>query len=1007
MVLQVPSFKQSLKFIISLVAFCVFLGNFSGWQPCISGALAATGGSISGTVVNGASEAVSGVSVMAYDPWGGGSGGGAITGADGTYTITGLNNGAYKILFSPTNQYASQFYNNKILFREAALVPVVVGSTTTDINATLNLGGTITGKVTNSLSEGIGSISVYAYDYATGAHVGHAATSVDGTYTINNLPAGNYKVFFTSVSYLPKYFNDKSIPSTADPVTVVAGNTTSDINVTLTATEPRGGISGTIKNGGGIGISGVTVLAYNATTGVTAGNATSSNGAYAITGLPSGNYKIRFSANSTGYVSQYFDSKNTFTSGTSVLVTAGNTTIGIDVTLETGGIIAGTVSDATSSNIGSFSVSAYDATTNLSVGIASVNSTTGSYSISGLPSGNYKLRFTPTLTSYSITWYNSKTSQTAADSVAVTAGTTTSEINVTMLPSGSISGQVTDGVSGIPGIQVYAFNSRDELVTSNVTDAAGNYSFTRLPEGSYKIRFQEKPSQSGYYAIGYALKVYSNPDVNAVNMSQGTLIPVSASSPATGIDAVLLKNTGSISGAITDAITELPIKTCTVRVIDSNGNFINSASSDIDGAYTVKGVPTGTHKVEFLCAGRYANQWYPSKGDFASASTVSVAAPADTPQINASLIAGTGIYLPVVVRDFGLTRVNTSSKSVLNVTNFSTLDLAIGNLSITGTDFTLLSDECSGVTLPVSGSCTILVSFSPTSNGEKNGSVIIPSNASNTAPVSIPIKGTGIMAPSYTIRSSVSGGIGDINCTPTVSQGDNAICDISPAKNYHLTSLSDNGVEKFDVVTSGVYNLNNVNADHEIISTFAPDLFALTVKVFGSGSGSISSKPQGISCSTGTCSNNFQYGQLVSLYNTSNNVSSFGEWGGSCSGPGDCSITIDGPKDVTATFNLTPKAMNVTTGTPYPTLLTALTEAKDGAEIQILDTQFDGVIVIDKSLTLHGGRNTFFNAWSGLPSVFNDGLTVDKGISTAENIDIISKLSVLNGSLKVIGVRVR
>jgi hypothetical protein len=74
---------------------------------------------------------------------------------------------------------------------------------------------------------------------------------------------------------------------------------------------------------------------------------------------------------------------------------------------------------------------------------------------------------------------------------------------------------------------------------------------------------------------------------------------------------------------------------------------------------------------------------------------------------------------------------------------------------------------------------------------------------------------------------------------------------------------------------------------------------SLTVSV--TGSGTVTSNPSGISCSS-TCSHTFTGGSPVTLTPTPANGWAFSSWGGACSGSGGCTVTMNAAESVTATF---------------------------------------------------------------------------------------------------------
>ena len=93
-----------------------------------------------------------------------------------------------------------------------------------------------------------------------------------------------------------------------------------------------------------------------------------------------------------------------------------------------------------------------------------------------------------------------------------------------------------------------------------------------------------------------------------------------------------------------------------------------------------------------------------------------------------------------------------------------------------------------------------------------------------------------------------------------------------------------------------------LTASQSVTATFKL-LFPLTVTVAGTGGGTVTSSPSGITC-PGTCTANFTSGTPVTLTETPAAGSSFAGWSGACTGTGSCAVTMSSSKAVTATFNL-------------------------------------------------------------------------------------------------------
>jgi hypothetical protein len=91
---------------------------------------------------------------------------------------------------------------------------------------------------------------------------------------------------------------------------------------------------------------------------------------------------------------------------------------------------------------------------------------------------------------------------------------------------------------------------------------------------------------------------------------------------------------------------------------------------------------------------------------------------------------------------------NTSTAQSTTVTNTCTANLIIGTVTIGGAnafEFNIQNDNCSGQTITQTGQCSINVAFSPTSAGQKNANLLIPSNDSYQPTFSVPLSGTGAL----------------------------------------------------------------------------------------------------------------------------------------------------------------------------------------------------------------------------------------------------------------------
>lgn len=95
-----------------------------------------------------------------------------------------------------------------------------------------------------------------------------------------------------------------------------------------------------------------------------------------------------------------------------------------------------------------------------------------------------------------------------------------------------------------------------------------------------------------------------------------------------------------------------------------------------------------------------------------------------------------------------------------------------------------------------------------------------------------------------------------------------------------------------------------MDEDREVTATFElePEEFTLAVSKAGSGQGTVSSSPAGISCGS-TCAAPFEEGAEVTLTATPASGSAFSGWSGACTGTGACKVTMTEARAVSATFS--------------------------------------------------------------------------------------------------------
>jgi protocatechuate 3,4-dioxygenase beta subunit len=220
------------------------------------------------------------------------------------------------------------------------------------------------------------------------------------------------------------------------------------------------------------------------------------------------------------------------------------------IVLHTGGTIYGRISGLSPEELSNVSVDAYGGSTSSS---ATVDSS-GNYKIEGAPSGT--VHVTATLTSRSFTERRSTPMQT----VQVEAGSA-QQVDLEFSNSTTISGRVSR--NGMPvkgaGISFSPKSGRSQSASSGSTDEEGRYSITGLEQGEYNVTIMDMQRLSPY-STTYTVRGSGTFDIDyKANALRGRVIDAATNMPIADANVQLRTNDGGASGfrgtraAMTDA----------------------------------------------------------------------------------------------------------------------------------------------------------------------------------------------------------------------------------------------------------------------------------------------------------------------------------------------------------------------------------------------------------------------------------------------------------------------
>ncbi len=305
-------------------------------------ALLTSGGTITGKVTTSAGVGIQSILVTAC-PSLTGNCPTAYTGADGSYSLSGLPTDSYTVYFGgayPVNNaaYVQQIYPNTIEGTGSGTpVSVTVGTTTAGINDTLVLGSTLSGTVTDAeTGTPLSNICVSAVPLTNSYTAGYACTDSSGKYTTPGIPSGDYNLDFTNFAgrYIEQWYNAQPSQSTANLVHVTQPTNQSGLNAAM---QLGGNVSGTITaSDGTTPLPGVCVELFSVgSQNGLSGGCSDGTGRYSSPAVPAGSYDVEFVDNSGIYGIQFYNGASTLAGATPVQVVQGQTSTNINASLKT------------------------------------------------------------------------------------------------------------------------------------------------------------------------------------------------------------------------------------------------------------------------------------------------------------------------------------------------------------------------------------------------------------------------------------------------------------------------------------------------------------------------------------------------------------------------------------------------------------------------------------------------------------------------------------------------
>lgn len=213
----------------------------------------AVGGKVNGRVLTDGSSprGVPDAEVIAYrfddEEWTYGKS--VLTTSDGRFNLGGLANGQWTLEFNPPPDgpdadLALEYWEDSSTFDDTETFLVKPGMTVGGKDAQLSQGGRISGRVTGPNGEPVVDALVFGYPSWSRPEVGNVAfTDENGEYVMKGMAQGQHRLEFVDAlefdpfgdgpDYISEWWDDKGSFGTADPLTVLAGTTSTGKDVQL------------------------------------------------------------------------------------------------------------------------------------------------------------------------------------------------------------------------------------------------------------------------------------------------------------------------------------------------------------------------------------------------------------------------------------------------------------------------------------------------------------------------------------------------------------------------------------------------------------------------------------------------------------------------------------------------------------------------------------------------------------------------------------------------------
>lgn len=403
--------------------------------------------------------------------------------ADGTYRIGDLAPGDYIVDYidcglSPL--YLDEWYPGVPTEELATSVSVAAGSEVSGIDAVLERGGRIVGRMTDEHGTPL------AFAYLEAEHLGAHRTDANGEFAVGPLRTGSYRLHFWCNDFcLAEYWPDKATLEEAEPIFVTQGQDVTGINAIL---QGAGVIEGDIRDAEGHLVFGTCVILWGQNGHYIAG------GEYHWDNLPPGDYHVSFGRCDFPHLPPYVGFTTVWYPGTidrdaamPIHLEAHETHDNINGVVRAINGMIGRVLDQAGRPLEGACVTAMSST--LSVTARTYSS--GHFAFKDLPPDQYRMRYEGCDAGLYLTkWHGDASSEETSTPIVIEPGFEVTGLTTQLTLGGAIIGTVNKQSGGsVENVCVDFFNSSDAIVATTRPAEFGRYRSPNMAADDYRIRF--------------------------------------------------------------------------------------------------------------------------------------------------------------------------------------------------------------------------------------------------------------------------------------------------------------------------------------------------------------------------------------------------------------------------------------------------------------------------------------------------------------------------------------